>query len=98
LPSLSSSLSLYREDRCDDEDVIEGGYIKEDVDILFSTMMRQRARESPVRTKVTVPALTLPKERTADRDLELSAIISTQKTEEKADELIAEPEEELEEG
>jgi hypothetical protein len=39
-------MSASRDDRCDDDgNDIEGGYIAEDVEIAFRTMMRQRARE-----------------------------------------------------
>lgn len=62
-------------------------------------MMRQRAKEPTGSSSVAVSA-PAPKERTADRDLEPSTILTAQKMEEKAEVLIDdEPEEkELEEG
>jgi hypothetical protein len=39
-------MSASRDDRCDDDEiVIEGGYTTEDIDVAFSIMMGQRARE-----------------------------------------------------
>jgi hypothetical protein len=39
-------MSASRDDRCDDDEHdIEGGYTAEDIDLAFSIMMRQWARE-----------------------------------------------------
>lgn len=44
--TVHDKMSASRDDRCDDdENDIEGGYTAEDVDLAFSIMMRQRARE-----------------------------------------------------